>query len=192
MDGQEMKATTPATYADIEALPEHVVGELIDGELIVSPRPASPHAFTASNLGGELHNPFYRGRGGPGGWIILGEPELHIGNDVLVPDLAGWRVARYPVNQAQLYFTVMPDWICEVLSPSTERIDRARKMTIYANAQVKYVWLVNPILQILEVYVLVINTWRLLDIYAGTDVVRAEPFTEFELELNVLWEPTAP
>src|SRR3712207_5356771 len=86
----------PATYADLEALPENVVGEIIAGELHVSPRPAAPHTVAASRLGGELLGPFDRGRGGPGGWILLFEPELHLGEEVLVPDFAGWRQERMP------------------------------------------------------------------------------------------------
>lgn len=122
----------PATYADLEALPEHVVGELIAGELHVSPRPASPHTVAASVLGFELGGPFHLGRGGPGGWVLLDMPELHLGQDVLVPDLAGWRRERMPRPPRTAAFTLAPDWVCEVLSPSTARLDRALKLPVYS------------------------------------------------------------
>src|SRR5512142_1943672 len=111
-----------ATYDDLLGLPSHVVGELLEGSLVVSPRPASRHARAASGLGGELHGPFQRGRGGPGGWIILDEPELHLGGNVLVPDLAGWRRERMPQLPDVAAFELAPDWVCEVLSASTQAI----------------------------------------------------------------------
>src|SRR6476646_4505786 len=110
---------TPDTYADIEALPPNQVGEIVRGVLYANPRPASPHAAAASAVGEELGPPFKRGRGGPGGWVILDEPELHLGEDVLVPDLAGWRRERMPELPRAAFFTLAPDWACEVLSPST-------------------------------------------------------------------------
>ena len=146
------KGKGPATYADIQALPEHLVGEILDGELIVSPRPASPHAVAASRLMIELGGPFDRGRGGPGGWTILTEPELHFGPQVMVPDLAGWRRERMPQVPDVPFFELEPDWVCEVLSPSTARIDRSRKMRHYARARVQHVWLVDPLATTLEVF----------------------------------------
>src|SRR5438105_1197571 len=130
----------PATYRDLERLPEHVVGELIHGELIVSPRPASPHALAASAIGSDLGGSFHRPPGdrGPGGWWILDEPELHFGEDVLVPDLAGWRRERMPRVPNVPAFELAPDWICEVVSPSTERVDRSSKMGIYARVKVAH------------------------------------------------------
>jgi len=127
----EVMGRRPATYADLQALPEHVVGELISGELHISPRPAAPHTVAASRLGGGLSGPFDEGRGGPGGWIILDEPELHFGEDVLVPDLAGWRRERMPRPPRAAAFTLAPDWVCEVLSPSTAALDRGIKLPVY-------------------------------------------------------------
>jgi len=135
----------PAVYADLEAVPAHLVAEIINGELQTLPRPAPKHAKTASFLGGELHGPYHKGLGGPGGWIILDEPEIHLGPDVLVPDLAGWRVERMPELPDAAYFTLPPDWICEVLSPSTEAVDRADKMPIYAREGVRHAWLLDQI-----------------------------------------------
>lgn len=182
----------PATYADIEALPSHVVGEILDGELFVSPRPAPPHAIAGSVMGFELGGPFQRGRGGPGGWWILDEPELHFDANVLVPDLAGWRVSRMPSPPETAYFTVAPDWVCEVLSPSTTLMDRARKLPIYARAGVAWVWLVDPIAKMLEVLRLDAGRWVVEAVAGEDEKVRAAPFDAIELELSALWSPPAP
>ncbi|PTL84312.1 Uma2 family endonuclease [Vitiosangium sp. GDMCC 1.1324] len=178
----------PATYADLEALPEHVVGELIDGELHVSPRPAGPHTVAASVLGIELGGAFHRARGGPGGWVILDEPKLHLGEDVLVPDLAGWRRERMPRAPRTTAFTLAPDWVCEVLSPSTATLDRAAKLPVYAREGVRHVWLLDPEVRMLEVFRLEGARYSLLSTYTGTARVRAEPFEALELELAALWD----
>lgn len=185
--GQEPKRR--ATYEDLLALPEHVVGQLIDGELMVMPRPASPHARVTFNLSGELYAPFERGRGGPGGWHLLSEPELHFGEDVLVPDLAGWRRERMPEVPRVPYFTLAPDWVCEVLSPSTKTLDRVRKRRIYAREGVRHVWLIDPEERTLEVFRLEEGQWAQGGTYAGEARVRAAPFEALELELGVLWLP---
>jgi Uma2 family endonuclease len=177
----------PATYADLEALPANVVGELIAGELYASPRPASPHALASSVLGGTLISPFHLGRGGPGGWFILDEPELHFGEDVLVPDLAGWRRERMPVFQRTSAFELAPDWVCEVLSASTASLDRNVKLPVYAREGVGHVWLVDPIARTLEVFRLEGGNYVPLGLYEGTACVRAEPFEALELELALLW-----
>jgi Uma2 family endonuclease len=177
-----------ATYADVLSAPEHLVAELIEGELYLHPRPAKPHAAAATALGEELGPPFKRGRGGPGGWIILFEPELHLGSDVLVPDLAGWRRERLPViTTEEAYFTLAPDWICEVLSASTAVTDRARKLPIYARHGVGHVWLVDPIQRTLEVLRAQAGQWLIVAVHHGNTVLRAEPFDAIELDLGVLW-----
>ena len=135
--GMERK---PATSADLEALPANRVGELIAGTLYSSPRPASPHSMAAASLGGELHLPFRRGRGGPGGWLFFTEPELHLEEDVLVPDLAGWRRERMPEPPEAAAFTLAPDWLCEVLSPSTAPLDRSHKLPVYAREESQFSW----------------------------------------------------
>lgn len=177
----------PASYEDILALPEHVVGEIVDGALHVSPRPASPHAAASSALGEELGPPFKRGKGGPGGWVILDEPELHLGRDVLVPDLAGWRRERMPERPDVAYFELAPDWVGEVLSPSTAMIDRTKKLVVYAREHVAHVWFIDPIAQTLEVLKLDGATYRIVMTANGDDRVRAEPFDAIELELAILW-----
>src|SRR5512140_3162401 len=177
----------PATYADLEALPPNVVGEIVEGELYASPRPAIPHAVAASHLGGELFAPFYRGRGGPGGWIILDEPELHFGEDVLVPDLSGWRRERMPQPPRTAATSLAPDWVCEVLSPSTVALDRGAKLRVYAREGVRHVWWVDPVARTLEVLRLEGTHFLLLDTYTGNARVRAQPFEALELALAVLW-----
>src|SRR5262245_25433163 len=144
-----------ATYDDIVKLPDHVIGEILDGELFVSPRPAAPHANASSVLGGELVGAFHRlpgGSRGPGGWWVLDEPELHLHGDVLVPDLAGWRQERMLRLPNVAAFELPPDWVCEVVSPKTGRIDRARKMPIYARERVGHVFLVDPIERTFEIF----------------------------------------
>jgi Uma2 family endonuclease len=180
-----------ATLADLEALPEHLVGELLDGELHVSPRPAVPHALAASVLGWGLVGPFQVGVGGPGGWFILDEPSLALGEDVLVPDLAGWRRERVPELPRKGRIPVAPDWLCEVLSSSTAAFDRGMKLPVYARAGIKYVWLVDPAARTLEVLRLEGSRYTLLATYSSTAHVRAEPFEAAELRLGLLWEGVA-
>ena len=175
-----------ATYADVLAAPEHLVAELVDGELVLSPRPAGPHALATVRLASLLDAAFGRGQGGPGGWLILFEPELHLGDQVLVPDLAGWRRERAPAI-AQAAFSVAPDWICEVLSPSTTRLDRTRKLPAYARHGVEHVWLVDPLARTLEVLRRQDRHWLVVLTAADDERVRAEPFDAVELELGLLW-----
>jgi Uma2 family endonuclease len=183
------KSKRRATYDDLLKLPDHVVGEIIEGELIATPRPALPHAAAASaigmDIGGAFHGP-PSGRG-PGGWWILFEPELHFGQEVVVPDLAGWRHERMPRIPNAPSVELPPDWVCEVVSPSTERVDRARKMAIYARVKVPHAWLVNPLAQTLEVYGLDGERWSLLATHAGNERVRVVPFEAIELDLARWW-----
>ena len=181
-----------ATYQDVLDAPPHVVAEIIGGELRLSPRPGGPHTSVATVLGEELGPPFRRGRGGPGGWIILDEPELHLGAEIVVPDLAGWRRERLPAVQDAAYFTLAPDWLCEVLSRSTEKLDRAKKLPIYAAHGVRNVWLVNPIQRTLEVLRLHVGKWLTLAVHCDDAKVRAEPFDAIELDLAELWADLAP
>jgi len=180
-------AKRPATYADVVALPEHVIGEIIDGELVVSPRPSPRHAAAASNLSGILVPPFRFGDGGPGGWRILFEPEIHLGDNIVVPDVAGWRLERLPEVPDAAYFTLPPDWLCEVLPPATARLDRTKKLPIYARAAIPHVWLVDPGARTLEVYRVDSGKWLLLATHGGDETVRAAPFEEIAIELRKLW-----
>ncbi|MBX3224385.1 MAG: Uma2 family endonuclease [Labilithrix sp.] len=180
-------ARKPATYEDLRAVPSNRVGELLHGIVYSFPRPAMPHAIASAALGEELGPPFKRGKGGPGGWLTVDEPELHLVSDVLVPDLAGWRRERLPATLDVAAMDVAPDWVCEVLSPSTESIDRADKASIYLREQVRHMWFVDPIAKTLEVFRLDGETYRMVHVWRDDAVVRAEPFDAIELELAVLW-----
>lgn len=186
---QPLKATAhkPATYADLSALPEGVVGEILGGDLIVSPRPALEHARASSVLGVTLGGPFDSGSGGPGGWWILDEPELHLGEDVLVPDLAGWRRERCPSLPSGPFASLAPDWVCEVLSRSTAAVDRVRKMPVYLREGVTHCWLVDAGTQSLEVFRSHQGAWTLVGNFGGSGPVRAEPFEALEFDLGKLW-----
>jgi Uma2 family endonuclease len=171
-------AHTRDLYDALVALPEGVVGELIDGQLHTQPRPAGPHAVAASRLGGDLMQPFDRGRGGPGGWWILDEPEVHFRRDteLLVPDIAGWRRERMPAPPADQRFEIVPDWVCEILSPATASKDREIKMAVYGRHDVPYAWLVDPREQRVEAYGNRDGTLDLLATVRGSADIVAPPF----------------
>lgn len=181
-----------ATYEDLLKVPDHLVAEIVAGELVTTPRPAPRQADASSGLGAVLRGPFDRGRGGPGGWRILFEPELHLGADILVPDLAGWHGARLPSLPEDAYFTLVPDWICEVVSPSTAALDRVKKLAIYAREGVAHAWIVDPLAQTLEVLRLESGRWAIVATPAGVDEVRAEPFEAVAWDLTLLWDEPPP
>ena len=175
-------------WEELCTLPSNQVGEIVDGELFASPRPAGPHARVTTKLGGRLDGPFDAGEGGPGGWIILDEPELHLGDAVLVPDLAGWRRERMPyVAEEAAAFNLAPDWICEALSPATGTLDRVRKMPVYAREGVQFAWLLEPVQRTLEVFQLQSGQWRTVATWEGNVKLHAVPFDAIELDLNHLW-----
>src|SRR5262245_57671747 len=142
----------PATFKDLESVPEGKNGEIVDGELFVSPRPAPRYALACSVPLGELGPPFHLGRGGPGGWWIHFEPELHLGEDALIPNIAGWRHERMPHLPEEAAYTLVPDWACEVLSPSTSRFDLVKKLPRYARNGVQHAWIVDPLEKTLQVF----------------------------------------
>jgi len=181
-------------YSELEALPENLVGEIIGGELHVQPRPAAPHALAGSSLGADIHGAFQRGRGGPGGWWIIDEPEIHFVRDteVLVPDIAGWRRERMPRMPQDQRFEVAPDWVCEILSPSTARKDRVIKMPVYARFGVAYLWLVDPLARTLETFALDAGRWVVTGQFKDEDIVAIPPFEALSLELATLWVPEPP
>ncbi len=182
------QAIKPANYQDIIDLPENMVGEILNGQLETHPRPAPKHALASSSVGDELVSPFQKGKGGPGGWWILDEPECHIGGHIMVPDLAGWKKQRMPSLPDIAWFEVVPDWICEILSPSTARVDRIVKMPIYADLGVKFIWLIDPNLQTLEAYQRQETHWLLIASYAEQQTVSIAPFAEHSFSLSTLWE----
>jgi Uma2 family endonuclease len=176
-----------ATYADLEAVPPHLVAEIVDGVLETHPRPRPGHGAAALGLGAELRAPFQRGKGGPGGWIFIAEPELHLGPDVVVPDIAGWRRDRLPAEPETAYIETAPDWVCEILSPSTERLDRGPKRRIYAEASVPHLWLLDPRSRVLEAFALVSGQWLLLATIEPGEEVRVAPFDAVGFPLDALF-----
>ena len=176
-----------ATYADLEAAPPHLVAEIIDGELKTHPRPSPRHGATAAALGAKLGDPFQFGNGAPGGWVFFVEPEIRFGEDILVPDIAGWRRERLTAYPDKNYFTTTPDWVCEALSGSTEIRDRTVKMRIYAEARVPYFWLIDPRLQILEAFENEGGRWMKTGGWNSDDEVRASPFEAVSFSLADLW-----
>lgn len=182
-----VKAARRATYQDVLDAPSHQVAEIIDGTLHTHPRPATRHAWASTGLGEVLGPPFNRGRGGPGGWWIVFEPELHLGENILVPDLAGWRRTRMPEYPDTAYFTLAPDWVCEVLSPSTRALDRGAKRTSYAREGVRYLWYVDPDARTLEAFALRAGQWALLETLTGAAAVSQPPFAAISFSLSDLW-----
>ena len=176
-----------ATYQDVLDAPAHRVAEIVDGTLYTHPRPAPPHAVASSRLGFDLGGPFDRGRGGPGGWWIIDEPELHLGEDILVPDLAGWRRERMVELPDTAYFTLAPDWVCEVLSASTRRLDLHEKRPVYAREGVPCLWLVDPVDRTLEAFELHDGQWLLIASAKDDDPVSIRPFDAITFSLGDLW-----
>lgn len=180
-------ASRPSPYEELCALPPHLTGQIVDGVLHAHPRPGTGHALAATGLGEELGPPFKRGKGGPGGWVILFEPELHLRADVVVPDLAGWRRERMPETPLEPFLTLAPDWLGEILSPSTSAFDRKQKLPIYAREGVRHVWLVEPESRTLEILRLDGDSYRIILVASHGDRGRFEPFDAIELDLSILW-----
>jgi len=179
-----------ATYQDVETAPAHQVAELIDGELFLSPRPGGPHASVMTQLSAELVQRFRRGVGGPGGWLIIVKPELHLdgGGRVVVPDLAGWKLERMPTVPDDHKFTVVPDWVCEIASLSTEKFDRRKKLPVYARSGVGHAWIVQPRIRALNAFRRQDQHWLDVGYFTDADVMRAEPFDAVEIDLAMLWQ----
>jgi Uma2 family endonuclease len=175
-----------ATYEDLCAVPELLIAELIDGDLYASARPPIRYVYTASVLGARIGAAFHRGRERPGGWLLLDKPEVHLHGDAIVPDIAAWRRDRLP-KKIPDYFDFAPDWLCEILAPNTEALDRIKTLAVYAREGVSHVWLVNPAIQTLEVLRLESQRWSLIAAHEGGVRVHAEPFADIELELSRLW-----
>ena len=177
----------PATYQDLLDAPASMVAELIEGAMYLHPRPAPRHSLASSSLGAELMSPFTKGRGGPGGWWILDEPEIHLGRDVVVPDLAGWRRERMPGLPETAWFELAPDWACEVLSPGTRTLDLTDKRRLYAAAGVPFLWFVDPLACTLEAFALRDGAWTLIAALKDDEEVRVAPFDAIAFPLSVLW-----
>ena len=185
-------AVRRATYQDVLDAPPNMIAEVILGTLHTQPRPAIPHAIVSTNLGALMTSRFRFGGDGPGEWVILDEPELHLGAepDILVPDLAAWRRERLDASALKApWIATAPDWICEVLSPSTQAIDRAEKMAIYLRERVSHVWLIDPLERLVEIYRHNGASWLRAAVHHGDETVRAEPFESVEMQLSWLWTP---
>ncbi len=176
-----------SVYDAFLAVPENQVAEILNGALHTHPRPAPRHALAASALGSELLVPFYKGQGGPGGWIILVEPELHLEGHIMVPDLAGWRRERLPELPKTAFFELAPDWVCEILSPSTAQLDRTTKRDLYASFKVPHIWLVDPDSRTVECFELQKDQWCLVGSFADDDTINAPPFAAAPFSLAPLW-----
>lgn len=187
-----MEARKIATYQDILQLPEHLIGEILDGELHTSPRPAPRHANASSRLGARLKVRFDLGEGGPGGWWILFESELHLSNDILVPDLAGWRRERMPQLPDVAWFATRPDWVCEVLSPSTGWLDRGRKLDKYLQAGIPWAWLVDPALKVVEVFKASESGWLRHTVESDGEAALLPPFEAVPFDVRSLWDDGRP
>ena len=179
-----------ATYQDVLDAPAHRVAEIVDGTLYTHPRPAAPHARASSSLGVKIGGPFDYDAGGPGGWWIIFEPELHLGEDIVVPDLAGWRRERMPDYPDTAYFTLAPGWVCEVLSASTRKVDLHEKRPIYAREGVGYLWLVDPVDRTLEAFELHEGQWLLIASAKDDEPVSIRPFDAITFSLGDLWPST--
>lgn len=177
----------PATYQDVLDAPPGMVAELIRGALHLQPRPRPRHSRAASALGVKLGGPFDLDTDGPGGWVILDEPELHLGADVVVPDLAGWRRARLPRLPEEVGITVAPDWVCEVLSPSTRTYDLTEKREVYAEQGVGWLWFVDPLARTFEAFALREGAWVLIAALHDDAEVRVAPFDAVGFALGALW-----
>ena len=195
MHGATIQASSPrsalATVADLASVPDGLNGEILDGLLVMSPRPAIRHTNAESSIVELLRGPFHRGIGGPGGWWIEMEPELHLGLDAryaaVIPDIAGWRIDRMPELPDTAHVAIVPNWVCEVVSPSTARQDRVLKLPFYARAGVDHAWLVDPIQRTLEAFERDGAAWRLLGTWSHEDLAPIAPFDAVPFDLGALW-----
>ena len=177
----------PATYADLEAVPPHLVAEILFGRLVTHPRPAPRHGGATTVLSALVTTSFQLRITGPGGWIFVDEPELHLGPHVAVPDIAGWHKERFSEPPDKAHFEIAPNWICETLSPSTEKYDKGDKRKIYATQGVDHLWFVDPRARNLEVFLRQDHNWLLTHIFFDDETVNAPPFMALTFQLGLLW-----
>lgn len=179
---------TPATYADLEAVPPNMVAEILYGALVTHPHPVPRHGTATFAASAVIGGPFQFGTNGPGGWVFADEPELHLGPHVVVPDLAGWKRERLPpAAVSKAFIEVAPDWVLETLSPSTEKYDRGEKRRIYSEFGVRHLWHLDPRVRCLEAFTLVAGHWQLDGTWFDADEVCAEPFAAITFSLGLLW-----
>ena len=187
-------AATPLDllYQQLEQLPDNLTGEVINGQLHTSPRPAGPHGLVTSILGMDIGTAYHRGRNGPGGWWIIDEPECHLPmHDICVPDIAGRRRETMPEIPQDQRFTTAPDWICEVISPSTTNLDRTEKLPSYAQCGVEYLWLIDPLAKVAEILQLSDDNFLLLGTHCGDKQFCAPPFDAIIIDMADLWQTSS-
>ena len=178
----------PATYADLEALPENVRGEIIDGVLYTQPQPRPRHMIVATRMAGDIEPAFDRGKGGPGGWWIILQPGIeHPRAPEVSPDLAGWRRETMPHLHLDEAPNIVPDWVCEILSPSNRRYDLTIKKPFYASIGVRWLWIVDPPARMINAFRLLNGRWDEVGVYFDNDKARIEPFDAVELDLSPWW-----
>lgn len=179
----------PATRRDLDRLPRTWRGEIIHGTLYAFPRPRAPHQRASTRIAGDIDGPFDRGRGGPGGWWILEEPGIELpAAKEFSPDVAGWRRERLPTLPRKGGITVVPDWICEVLSPRTQAYDLVIKRRFYAEIGVPYLWYVEPLARTITAHKLISGQWTDVGAWYKDEKARIEPFEAIELDLDAWWE----
>ena len=193
MDYQRHFAKPNATYRDVLDAPEGLRAEIVEGNLYLQPRPASPHGYVSDIIASELIYQFQRDKGGPGGWWIKVEPEIHFEGEkpnVLDPDLAGWRKERLPVYPNVKFMTLVPDWVCEIASPSTARRDRGTKSDVYLAQGVTHYWILDPLGRTLEAFERSDGgRWVRLGAWGEDDTASVAPFDAVTLDLAELWLP---
>jgi Uma2 family endonuclease len=184
----------PPTLADLDALPPGIVGEIIEGVLYTMTKPRARHQRTSTGISGDLCGPFDLGRGGPGGWWIISVPGIELPNDTkeISPDVAGWRRERMPELPVDEPISVVPEWVCEILSPTTRRHDLLRKQPYYAKVGVPFLWLVDLEARVLTAYRLERDAWQVIGTYSEETEVRIPPFDAVPLRVTDWWPPAAP
>lgn len=180
---------TSATYQDVLDAPPNMVAELIEGELYLNPRPTPRHSHAALRLASVLDGPFMKGEDGPGGWWIVLEPEVHFEDDAhaVVPDVGGWLKDDVPRFPDTAYFESPPSWVCEVLSPSTRKLDLTTKRDFYARQGVREIWFVDPLARTLEAFSHTDGAWTLISAFKDDESVSLPPFDAIAFSLAVLW-----
>jgi Uma2 family endonuclease len=191
-----MSTTKPSprapTLADLDALPPGIVGEIIEGVLYTMTKPRMRHQRTGLEIGSGLLGPFDHGFGGPGGWWIVTEPGIELPNTPEIsPDVAGWRRERMPEMPVDEPIRLVPDWVCEILSPTTRRHDMLHKQPYYAKIGVPIMWLVDIEARVLTVHRLESSHWVTIGTYSDEIEARIAPFDAVPLNVTRWWPPAA-
>ncbi len=185
-------AKTLLTYKDLLGLAEDVRAEILGGAMAMSPSALPRHSLAQRVLGSVIGGPFHdeHDAGGPGGWWIFPEVDVQLGvHDIVRPDLAGWRRERLQDPWDARPIRVVPDWICEIISPSNGSHDRVTKRALYARYGVSFYWLVDPHQCVLEALQLCDGKWLELGAWDASDAAGIQPFDAVTLELRRVFPP---